>query len=88
MELLHTDTLAEARRKLLAATEEMEIDPCMVNLEEARGRISAGDLISGENIPPFDRSTMDGYALAAQESYGAGESSPVPARRSGYRPAP
>lgn len=77
MELLHTDTLEEARRKLLAATEEMEIDPCMVNLEEARGRISAGDLISGENIPPFDRSTMDGYALAAQESYGAGESSPV-----------
>ena len=77
MELLHTDTLEEARKKLIDATSEMEFDVCTVELEEACGRICGAETVSGEDIPPFDRSAMDGYALAAQESYGAGESSPV-----------
>lgn len=77
MKLLNTDTLEEAREKLWKETADMELETCEAELREARGRISSRDIFSEENIPPFDRSTMDGYALAAEETYGAGESSPV-----------
>lgn len=77
MKLLNTDTLEEAREKLWKETADMELETCEAELREARGRISSRDIFSEENIPPFDRSTMDGYALATEETYGAGESSPV-----------
>ena len=47
-----------------------------VPLGEAAGRVTARDLISGEDIPPFPRSLVDGYALRAKETYGAKETSP------------
>ena len=42
-----------------------------VSLQEARGRILAEDVISEVNVPGFNRSMMDGYALRAEETYGA-----------------
>jgi molybdopterin molybdotransferase len=38
-----------------------------VALEHARGRTLAGDVLATEDSPAFDRSTMDGYALAFTE---------------------
>lgn len=77
MKLLNTDTLEEVRDKLRTETEEMKFRTCVMDMEESCGFICAEDVFSPEDMPPFDRSTVDGYALAAQESYGAGESSPV-----------
>lgn len=45
-------------------------------LGEASGRISAKNLYSPENLPEYDRSTVDGYAVAAKDVYGASESVP------------
>ena len=42
-----------------------------VSLKDARGRILAEDTISEVNVPGFNRSMMDGYALRAEETYGA-----------------
>ena len=42
-----------------------------VPLKEARARILAEDIISEVNVPGFNRSMMDGYALLAEETYGA-----------------
>ncbi|MFO1002093.1 MAG: hypothetical protein U0936_17295 [Planctomycetaceae bacterium] len=42
-----------------------------VSLEDASGRILAEDVISRVNVPGFNRSMMDGYALLAEETYGA-----------------
>lgn len=47
-----------------------------VSLENSLGRILAEDIISKENIPAFDRSTVDGYALIASDAYGSSESIP------------
>lgn len=47
-----------------------------VSLEESLGRVLADDIISSENIPAFDRSTVDGYALIASDTYGSSESIP------------
>ncbi len=36
-----------------------------VPLSDARGRALAADVSAGSDFPPFDKSTMDGYAVAA-----------------------
>jgi molybdopterin molybdotransferase len=42
----------------------------------AVGRILAEEIISGENIPAFPRSTVDGYAVLAESTFGSSESMP------------
>jgi molybdopterin molybdotransferase len=42
-----------------------------VSLKDASGRVLAEDVISDVNVPGFNRSMMDGYALRAQETWGA-----------------
>jgi molybdopterin molybdotransferase len=42
----------------------------MVPLFMARGRVLAEEIVSGEALPPFSRSTMDGYAVRAADTYG------------------
>lgn len=48
-----------------------------VPLSGAAGRILASDLIAGEEIPAFDRSTVDGYAVCAADTFGAGAAVPA-----------
>jgi len=48
-----------------------------LSLQESLGRICAEDIQSPENLPPYTRSTMDGYAVRAQDTFGAGEKLPA-----------
>ncbi len=48
-----------------------------IKIEEAVNRILATDVLSLENIPQFSRSTMDGYALNSNETFGASQSVPA-----------
>ena len=48
-----------------------------VPLEEALGRVLAEDVVSPIDVPPFDRATVDGYALRAEDTFMASESEPV-----------
>ena len=48
-----------------------------VELEEALNRVCAEDIISPENLPPYPRSTMDGYAVRAKDTFGASEGLPA-----------
>ena len=74
IELLQTDTLTQAREKLYKETKNFELKIHRVACEEALGCICAKDVIAEENVPPFRRSTVDGYAIIAGDSYGAGDS--------------
>ena len=47
-----------------------------LDLEDADGRTLAEDILSTENVPPFPRSLVDGYAVKAKDTYGAKETSP------------
>jgi molybdopterin molybdotransferase len=47
-----------------------------VALDDAAGRIPAVDILAGEALPGFDRSSVDGYAVRAQDTFGASESIP------------
>ncbi|HEX8052057.1 MAG TPA: hypothetical protein VF517_03630, partial [Thermoleophilaceae bacterium] len=55
-------SVEEARSRVLAAVRPAaaETVPC----ERALGRVLAEDVASGEDLPPFDSSAMDGYAVA------------------------
>jgi len=48
-----------------------------VPLTEAQERVLSGDIASDIDIPGFTRSVMDGYAVRAVDTAGAGESAPA-----------
>jgi len=54
-----------------------------VPLQKSLGRVLAQDIISQENIPPWDNSAMDGYAVRAQDIV----NSPAVLRLAGEIPA-
>jgi molybdopterin molybdotransferase len=47
---------------------------------DALGQVVADDVISPLDIPPLDNTAMDGYAVRAADTAGAGESSPITLR--------
>ena len=46
-------------------------------IENAYGRVLSADVISPENLPGFNRSTMDGYAVNSTDTFGASDSMPA-----------
>ncbi|MDD2353070.1 MAG: molybdopterin molybdotransferase MoeA [Atribacterota bacterium] len=48
-----------------------------IELNQAFTRVLAEDIVSRENIPGFNRSTMDGYAVKASDTFGASDSLPA-----------
>lgn len=48
-----------------------------VSLLEAVGRILAETIQAPHDLPPFDNSAMDGYAVVASDTIGASEAAPV-----------
>ena len=48
-----------------------------VSLPEAFDRVLAEDIVSPIDLPPFDNSAMDGYALRHEDSAGASQSRPA-----------
>ena len=56
---------------------EISVRPEVVPTTEALGRVTAGDIVSAEDMPPFPRSSMDGYSVRARDTFGASESLPA-----------
>ena len=53
------------------------LGPETAALDALHGRVLAADLHAAIDVPPFDRSAMDGYALRGAETDGAGEYNPL-----------
>lgn len=53
------------------------IDSETIPIEEARGRVLSEAIIATENIPPFRRSTVDGYAVCSRDTIGCSETLPA-----------
>src|SRR6516165_562390 len=47
-----------------------------IGLNEALARVLAVDVVALVDVPPFDRSNVDGFAAQAQDTFGAAEESP------------
>lgn len=67
-------TLEESLKKLFSHLKETGIEEHEVS--DSLNRILAEDITSTMDIPPFDRSAMDGYALKAEDTFGASQRSP------------
>ena len=68
--------LDEAQRRFHGA---VSLDPLgteQVALDEAFERVLARDVVTGVDVPSFDRSNYDGYAVRAADTYGAREENP------------
>jgi len=48
-----------------------------ISFNNSLGRVLASDVISKIDIPPFDRSAVDGYAVIASDTFGASTLKPV-----------
>lgn len=67
----------EAERRFRAALPLQPLGSERVSLTEALGRVTSSDVIARVDVPSFDRSNFDGYAVRANETVGASELSPV-----------
>lgn len=47
-----------------------------VRVESAHGRVLYSDIYAPESLPAFDRSTVDGYAVKASDTFGSSEGIP------------
>jgi len=66
--------LDDALKKIQAHITPASLDE--VETSKTLNRILATDIISELDIPPFDRSAMDGYAVKAEDTFGASPSNP------------
>lgn len=48
----------------------------LVSIDCLAGRVLSSDVFSCEDVPSFDRVTVDGYAVRAQDTFGSSESIP------------
>jgi molybdenum cofactor synthesis domain-containing protein len=62
-------TVEEVRRSVLSSCR--PLGPVQVPLSDALGLVTARPVVSGEAVPPFANSSMDGYALRAADVAGA-----------------
>ncbi len=67
-----TIPLEEARRIIAEATPPVERVE-RVRVAAANHRVVAVDVVSPTDVPPFTRAAMDGYAVVAADTYGAGQ---------------
>ena len=68
-------SVEEALDKVLSCVEVLE--PERKPILDCLGQVLAEDVYSTIDIPPLDNSAMDGYALRAEDTRGAGELSPI-----------
>ena len=69
-------TLEEAQQTIQAHFNPPALGEEEVVLLEAYNRVLAEDVVSTLDIPPFSRSTVDGYAVKAKDTFGADENQP------------
>ena len=75
--MLHVKSLTETLEMIRAVFSEIRTGAETVPLHEAAGRILAEDASAREDNPPFTRSSLDGYAVRAADTFGASESVPA-----------
>src|SRR4030095_4376533 len=66
----------EAERRFRAAVDLSPRGIDRVGLDAALGRVLASDVVAPVDVPSFDRSNVDGFAVIAEDTFGASEEVP------------
>ena len=77
--------LADVQREILGAV--APLAPVTVPVRDALDLVTTRDVIAGEAVPPFANTAMDGYAVRAADTVGAGPEAPVRLTVAGELPA-
>jgi molybdopterin molybdotransferase len=77
-----TISIAEARAQIEAGMPLIDRRE-QVPLADARGRVMAADLVAAADVPPFNRASMDGYAVLSADTTGASRDAAVRLRLGG-----
>lgn len=77
-------TLDEVHQIIRNHSPSKPLDLEEVPLLEAHNRVLAEDVAAPLDIPPFNRSTVDGYAAKAEDTFGAEENKPVKLKICGF----
>jgi molybdopterin molybdotransferase len=67
----------EARDLLISHLPSPKIDSESIDVSSSLGRILAEDIIAPHPLPDFQRTTVDGYAVRARDTFGASDSLPA-----------
>jgi len=70
-------TFDEAKSLIQQTLQPKPLGTQQIPLLDAYNRVLAQDATSSLDIPPFNRSTVDGYALKAEDTFGADENNPL-----------
>src|SRR5688500_1684045 len=73
----------EADRRFRSHLDLSPLEPEIVPLFHAHGRVLAQDVRAPVDLPGFDRSNVDGFAVRAEDTFGAAEEQPRALRLSG-----
>lgn len=76
MDFFNVVSIEEAKRLLLDNFSHYQFDVEEVNIIDSKNRILAEDIVSDINVPEFNRSTVDGYAIKSGDSNGASDAVP------------
>ncbi len=74
--MLNVLSREEAVSLIKEKTAQLKYKTEKLNIRDCVGRVLAEDIVSVENVPSFNRSTVDGYAVCAADTFGAGDSVP------------
>ena len=74
MFLSKLDSLSNARKLISDNQKTTEIEE--ISIWDAHKRVLAEDIMAFHDSPPFDKSAMDGFALIAENTFGASNSAP------------
>lgn len=66
----------EARRVLLSNLPERTVESESIDVISSLNRILSEDILAPHPLPEFPRTTVDGYAVRAQDTFGASDSQP------------
>lgn len=74
--MLNVITREEAVRMVRALAQNRETATETIPTADALGRYLAAPVRAAEDVPGFDRTTVDGYAVLARDTYGASDAMP------------
>jgi len=72
MQFFRVKTPEDLKKELLSIVKPLKSKS--LDIESALGRVLASDVLSPVDLPDFSRSTMDGFAVRAQDTFGASSS--------------
>lgn len=77
MEFFQCMSFPKARDLIADSLAGIAVNSEIVHLSDALGRVAAEDIMAQEDLPPFSRSTVDGFAVRSSDTFGANEAAPA-----------